>query len=469
MLTNRIASAEPTFPSSWAVNEIKLDPVTGSRVIRVTDANTLPGNIGQSFGTPSASHQLAWRKNSDGFYLRGSAVTCLPFAFNASSMQVSRLSGTGDGGLVVTTQPEPQFSWVNNDVIYTAGEDGTHHTPIVKTFTFGANTYANLVDLRIQGPTISDNTYCGGIYSCETAPEKIVCWWGGEAGTHFLVGVFEVGNSANKVIIDTQASTIRVNGGAPSATNLSLGFGIHNVHIDRTGRFVSIEVEGTPGSWPSSSKVIWDLTTNTLAVLTPYYNAHSAMGWGDYIGMDGPHPGVYDNFVQTWRDLTNLAATRVLIVDPLAVPEIYTDGHVSWNNAQSGALTPILCEQYRSQDGPNDSPVNAAPFRAWDQQIMSIQTDAFGGSTTVYRHCYHYAIVREDPDTANKGPFWYQPRPNVSPDGRWGLFTTNGQRQLGVTGIQVETNSYHRYDAFLVELLYSDPIPTPTHRRSWSW
>jgi hypothetical protein len=47
--------------------------------------------------------------------------------------------------------------------------------------------------------------------------------------------------------------------------------------------------------------------------------------------------------------------------------------------------------------------------------------------------------------------FWYQPRPNVSPDGRWALFTSNWEKTLG-TEATADPTTRARQDVFVVEL-----------------
>jgi hypothetical protein len=47
--------------------------------------------------------------------------------------------------------------------------------------------------------------------------------------------------------------------------------------------------------------------------------------------------------------------------------------------------------------------------------------------------------------------FWYEPRPNVSGDGRWVLFTSNWEKTLGADPVG-ESGTGYRQDVFLVQL-----------------
>ncbi len=93
---------------------------------------------------------------------------------------------------------------------------------------------------------------------------------------------------------------------------------------------------------------------------------------------------------------------------------------------------------------------NDTEWRAWDDEIVAVQTDAAAGAgATVWRLAHHRS------DVANADPsriyFWYTPRPNVSPDGRWTLFTSNWEKTLGRDPAGDPGGAY-RQDVFLVSL-----------------
>lgn len=466
MLTNRTVYTKPAMPSFGAAGGIVVDPTFGSRILRVTDANTLPSSVNASHSTPSASHQLAWNKDSTKFYIRGTAATCVPFSFNPSTMQAARIAGSGDGGLVISTaSTEPQFSWVDANIIYVTTTDTVpnNEQPIIQKYSFSGASYTTLLNLRtIPNVTLpAFRTYCGAIYGSETAPEKIATFFGGASqDQHYLVAVFQVGSPTTCTVIDTTNSLIYINGAAGVATSLTLGFLLHHSQIDRTGRYVTLEPTSADIAGGKAPKYIWDTQTNAIAALTPYPNAHTVMGWGDFINNDfAPDPGPYDGVQFSYRTLADPTHPRNIIRNPQSVGETYIDGHTTWNNALAASLQPVTTELYRAYDGPNDvSPHNTAPWRAWDDEIISIEVANSGATTTVFRHCHHHSIVRDDVDTAGAQPFWYQPRPNISPDGKWCLFTSNGDRTLG-TELGSSSPVTKRNDVFLVEMQYGGSQP----------
>ena len=58
-------------------------------------------------------------------------------------------------------------------------------------------------------------------------------------------------------------------------------------------------------------------------------------------------------------------------------------------------------------------------------------------------------IGLRDDNNPNADYFWYQPIANISPDGKWVLFTSNWEKTLGSD----PTTGYHRDDVFLVKLV----------------
>src|SRR6185503_310865 len=72
----------------------------------------------------------------------------------------------------------------------------------------------------------------------------------------------------------------------------------------------------------------------------------------------------------------------------------------------------------------------------------------------VWRFAHHRSNVTADGNPAGLY-FWYQPIANVSPDGRWILFTSNWEKTLGTDAAE----GTFRQDAFLVRLT-ADPSAT---------
>src|SRR5262249_6237812 len=99
------------------------------------------------------------------------------------------------------------------------------------------------------------------------------------------------------------------------------------------------------------------------------------------------------------------------------------------------------------------------PWRAWDDEIVAIQTDAAAGANaTVWRFAHHRSDVGYDGNPSQVA-FWYQPHPNVSQDGRWVLFTSNWEKTLG-TDPAGDAGTAARQDVFLLALAANGPPAT---------
>lgn len=471
MRTDRAIEVKPTLPTLGPAGSSFVDPTFGSPVIRITDGNTMPGQVGESFSTPSASHQLAWNADSTKFYVRGSACTCMPFSWDATNRVASRISGTGDGGLIIITQPEPQFSFVNPNVIYGARQKSVVNTPVVRKFDFSTGTYTDILDLATTVPNLANNTYCGGLNSSETLPERLAIFYaGGGQDAHFIAAIIEIGSS-NLIQCDTLASTITRNGGTPVPTNITLGFKLHHVEIDRTGRWATLHPSTPYLASPhfKTAKYVWDLNTDIIVPMLPKPAAHTAIGWGDYINQDCCTSTAYDAIQLQYRRLDNVAGVRDIVRNVMTPAEAYLGSHISWNNAKADSLQPFAMETYRYNDGPFDvNPRNNVPWRPWDDEIISIQTENVGSTTTVWRHCHTRSTVWKESGPGTQ--FWYQPRCNISPDGRWILFTSNWEKTLG---LETGGGGMFRGDVFMVESLIqtgvssSPPGPVNTNKRTY--
>src|SRR5207237_7244500 len=109
----------------------------------------------------------------------------------------------------------------------------------------------------------------------------------------------------------------------------------------------------------------------------------------------------------------------------------------TWNNAQPDRTVPVISSTYRFGN-------NVAPWRAWDDEIIGIDP----ASGIVYRFGHHRSAAGSDANPAAPY-FWYEPIANISPDGKWVLFTSNWEKTLGADAGDGGTA---RQDVFVVGL-----------------
>jgi hypothetical protein len=441
---NRTVYPEPALPPVGPAGSQFSDPTFGSRLLRVTDANTRPGKIGRGYAGPSAAHQNAWNVNSTRFYIRGIDGWFIPYAFDAASMTASRIlpTASGDGGLVIASQVEPQFSFVSPDILFVSGQDGTDR-PVIQKYDFSAGAYSDIFQLQLIA-NVPPSTYAAALSSSATSPEKLSVIFGGCCqDAHYKAAVFQVSPAgANPAVVDTLAGTVTVNQGAAQPTGLP-AFTLHHAWIDQSGRYVMLY----PANPSTLLFVVWDLETHVFTPVTTRTFGHDALGYGWQVNQDCCTSGAsYDGAQWQLRSLAAPQSTSDLINPMLSPQEVYVADHTSWNNAQPDRRVPILSTTYRYYDGT----FNTAPWRPWDNEVITIQTDAGSAGATVWRFAHHRSNVARD-DGIDGTYFWYQPHGVISPDGRWALFTSNWEKTLG-TAVGGEPSGLFRTDVFIVGL-----------------
>ena len=413
------------------------DPAFGTRIWRVTDRLTRPDAPGRSFRTPSATHQSAWSASGSYFYVVSNGGAIVPFAFDAGSGRFSRLP-------TLRFYIEPQFSYVDDSRLYGSVTGSGASLRTIDQYDFGTGEYTRLLDLDTLVPGLQ-GTYIGGIASSAGPAERIVAFFGGTSqDRHRYVVLFDRANPSAYRLLDTVAATLD-----GRRVRARLGFLLHHVAIDRSGRYVELYPTGADLAAPRKAAQVytWDTITGTITPL-PIVDAHSAghdaLGYGVAVNKDCCSANTpWDAAQWQLRMLGTPLVSRDLIRPLLSPKEINLSDHPTWNNARPDRLVPFISATYRYG-------ANAAEWRAWDDEIIAVQTDVGDGSAEVWRLAHHRSDVRNDDDSSATA-FWYTPRPNVSQDGRWVLFTSNWEKTLGADP-QGSSGEKARQDVFLMRL-----------------
>ena len=444
-ITDRNAYVEPPLPSLGAAGFAFTDPTFGSKMLRVTDGRTRPGSLNRSYRVPSNAHVAAWNSTSTAFYVGSNDGTVIPYAFDSVTMTASRMqaAGTGNGGLTLGFYVEPQFSLVNPNVIYGAVSGGNNRT--ISQYDFQTDTYSPLLNLDSIVSGLG-GTYVGGVMTGGTPSEHLLTFFGGGGqDSHYYALWAPIGNIGARKLLNTLASTI--NG---VSTNTPLNFRLHAMQIDKSGRFVFLYPTGVDLGSPryASQVYVWDTSSDTVTAITSggpdgaaamHPSGHDAAGYGQWINQDCCTSSTWDAAQWQFRELTALAQTSDLIAPVQAVKQVYMADHTSWNNAQPTIRVPVISSTYRYGN-------NTTPWRAWDDEIIGIETTN-GGGGNVWRFAHHRSDVVSDNNPAGLY-FWYQPIANVSPDGKWVVFTSNWEKTLGTDAAEGTA----RQDVFLVQL-----------------
>jgi hypothetical protein len=158
-----------------------------------------------------------------------------------------------------------------------------------------------------------------------------------------------------------------------------------------------------------------------------YCGGYKAEGYSHFVH----DPGV-GNEMNIWmRRFDDFSNYTDLVVPPETPPHWGIQKHFSWINDDPADGVPVCASAY-SYDayGKID--------RAWDGEIICIETD--GLASTIWRFAHHRAS--SDPEY-----FLSQPLGNVSQDGRFFMFTSDWDYQLGTL-----SDGSPRPDAWIVEL-----------------
>ena len=451
-VTDRLPYAKPALAVLGPAGSTIVDPIFKSSITRVTDGWTRPDSLQRSYRSPSSPHQNAWSATGSRFYVVDGGGSALPYTFDAQTGAAQRVqpAATGAGGLVLTFYVEPQFSYLRDSVIYGSysGPGGTLRT--IDQYDFTTQSYSRLLDLDTLAPALA-GTYIGGIRSSAGVTERIMAIFGGTRQDlhHYLV-IFDAANAQNRLLLDTYASTIN---GQP--TGVPLNFSLHSANMDRSGRYVTLYPTNADqsGTRQAPQSVLWDTQTNVFTNFTvstlPY--GHDAFGYGVSVNQDCCVATGWDAAQWQIRSLSAPLAPRDLLPHVLTPKEVSLADHSTWNNARPDRLVPFVSGLYRYG-------TDTVAWRAWDDEIVAIQTDAAPGvDPIVWRFAHHRSNVANDTNAAGTS-FWYMPRPNVSPDGRWVLFTSNWEKTLG-SDPRGEPGTGARQDVFLVALKAGTATP----------
>ena len=452
-INDRVVRAKGPTPAIGGSGSTVVDPAFGRRVMRVTDGLTRPGAPDRSYRTPSGTHSNAWSADGRHFYSVSTDGTVLLFAFDPALMSATRVqpTATGDGGLTLRFFNEPTFSYSTPARLYGTYNGSGATLRSVDQFDIASGQYTQLINLDALVPGLS-GTSVGGVLNSAGETERIIAFFGGTGqDRHMYLVVFDRAQPSSRRLLDTLASTID-----GQVTNIPLNFRIHAAAIDRSGRYVTVYPTGADLQAPRSAApaYVWDTATNTFTA-TPLVEArsggHDAYGYGVRVNQDCCTATTWDAAQWQFRALDAPLMTWDLVTTVFMPKEVYLADHPSWHNARADRLVPFVDANYRYGS-------NTTEWRALDEEIFAVETNNPGHGATIWRFAHHRSLVASDVDPSRIS-FWYTPRVNVSPDGRWALFTSNWDKTLG-TDPRGETGGAYRQDLFLVEL-QGAPAATP--------
>ena len=127
----------------------------------------------------------------------------IPFAFERVHGHRGRVkpTTTGAGGLVLSFYIEPQFSFVDDALIY-GGKSGAGSTlRTIEQYDFNTGLYTQLLNLDALVPGLA-GTYIGGVGSTSGPTERIMAFFGGTQQDLHQGRLFDRANPTNRLLLD---------------------------------------------------------------------------------------------------------------------------------------------------------------------------------------------------------------------------------------------------------------------------
>ena len=232
-ISDREVRIPPALPTIGAAGTSYIDPYFGTRIHRLTDANTDTATANKSYATMSAADHPGISAKGKNLIIKALDSSVIPFLVTRLGDQLSfaryasTVNSPGNGGRIIQLNgsTDPAFDPVEDNWLWgvDARSGADQHT--VCRYDLVADTYTNFYDLDNTGfslPSTPDDMnhhgpYVGYTSISDPAPTRKLCvLYGGPSGDrHFLVSVFDPKDPAGTLrTLDTRNVTV----GSTSAT-----------------------------------------------------------------------------------------------------------------------------------------------------------------------------------------------------------------------------------------------------------
>jgi hypothetical protein len=278
---------------------------------------------------------------------------------------------------------------------------------VLRNYCFSTGVVSTVIDTttcRVQPPLGSEAVTDDDVSLSLDDSRVSISEGGTQFGEHMFVVVYDKNLGCRWY--NTQTGKIGGQWGATGAASTTTGYLIRHAYLSRSGNFVLISTDWL--GW-----YVWDLSTLNVSVChkTPLYECQGYQAVGSNSLVNGP--GITGDMQTAFRPLNNISQVSQL-VSP--VPFDWGQAqHFTWSNGDVNDSIPV-CGSMHSYDG--DTWVEQ-PFA---REIFWVETD--GIASTVWRFAHSRATYIP--------PFFQtQPLGSVSRDGKFLLFTSDWDNQLG--------------------------------------
>jgi hypothetical protein len=401
------------------------DPDFGSEMVRVTDENSNIKRSGIYLRTEASGNANMWSSDSSKFYVIAEGGSAYAYSFNPSNMRVGSLPGAAAGQpLVLPLRPGASFSLTDPDLMY-----GTvNATPLtISSFRFSTGITSTVIDTTTCGvqPPLMPGPLVRSDYDVTPSLDerRISISEGGPAfDQHMFVIVYD--KSLGCRWYNTQTGQIGGQWGPTGGASTSDSYLIGHAYLSRSGNYVRI---GAPGfGW-----YVWDVASLKVKSCRYFSDLHcfgyTAMGYDSLV----QNRGFMDPMDIVKRSFDDLAQVTPLVSSFPVPPAWEQEKHFTWSNVNVNDSAPVCLSTYFEQDEDEIT----KPYQA---EIFCIETD--GIASKIWRFAHNRA-------------HWYhqyfntQPLGSISRDGRFFLFTSSWDEQVGT-----ESNGTPRSDVWIVKL-----------------
>ena len=385
-------------PALGHAGSIITDPFCGSEILRVTDRNTANG---ASFSTNSASECSTWAADTSSFVVvnrqTGGNVR---YSFDADNMAIAKLGPLPIGGA--------EFSWRNPNLMW--GNTGLK----IEQLDLSTGKVKVMIDLA-QHPEIgipaTPRWYLNSA-SSDYWDNRVAFNLGPQQNENYILLCFDVDLGLD--FINTQTGLHEGWAGSNQLANWT-PFSMHDSRINKSGTVIRT------GFATGGERVFWRPGTPIYQALksskTTPMDGHSALGFntyfGGYLGVV-PFQFLIAPFwhIDAWQNLMKPV--------PQPITGWWSDYHISVRPEPD--RKPIYISAYNAQGNPKTPNTPLTSKAPGDNEIFALATDLSG---RWWRYAHHYA--------SGQGNFYASPRGNVSPDGKWFMFTSDWEMTLGGT------------------------------------
>jgi hypothetical protein len=424
--TGTDAKPAPPAPALGPANSVFTDPTFGSKILRVTDANTKGG---ESFVPTDAGFHRTFNADSTAIKLTGPHGDGYWLEFNPSAFSV------GDGSSNPVPHQVPfgstwEWSTVDPNIIY-----------FLNGNQIASYNKATGVKTNLGGPSSGEPVAYAAVV---IGQDNWVCSAVGSGGQDTYSKIYCVNpiSPGTSKFIDVYNKTI--NGAKQGDPNWPLSasgqvIGVHDISGGTGANW--LEVTFHQQNWGGDGGAVLDLATNTWTEITKadiYWGGHVSMGNGVYANASGSKDGRDSRGILLRNPDNAMDSSQYHFVgQPAVTNNGWCDAdHISWLNSMTNPGAPIFVSRYY-----------ATAANCGFELTGEIYAAAVDGSGTIWRFAHNH----------DGGCYYSEGFAQVSNDGKWALFSSYWDGKLGAdTSFGCQT----RIDTFLIQLTPGDSSST---------